>query len=273
MSKLTIVKNTNALNISHLSTFNCFKIGVFLCQILVLSLCISSVRRCKVIRYVSTRVLAHTEDNLDTPPLKITDMATKKTASDYGCKSESRLSQIQSAIESVITPETEKYIAAEKNRALDASEEYQAAKAQLEKVRAAVLRPVTNKMYAEKIAAAMWKNAGFDSKDTLAGLLCDQNGNMYKGGKSVAVDTIRKAASFYAEWEKATVKTIRTIVSEEEKAYKDFIGAMGVGIFSVDECINRAGELHGFDREQMDVIINKFEAKEKAEEAKKKESK
>ena len=198
-------------------------------------------------------------------------MATKKTASDYGYKSESRLSQIQSAIESVITPETEKYIAAEKNRALEESEEYQAAKTQLEKVRAAVLRPVTNKMFAEKIAAAMWKNAGFDSKNTLAELLCDKNGNMYKGGKSVAVDTLRKAASFYAEWEKATVKTVRTIVGAEEKAYRDFVGAMGVGIFSIDECIDRAGELHGFDREQMNKIIDKFEAKEKA--AKEKESK
>lgn len=191
-------------------------------------------------------------------------MATKKTASDYGCKSETRLQQIKRKIESVITPETEKYIAAEKNRALKESKEYQAAKAQLEKVKAAVLRPVTNKMYAGKIAEAMWKEAGFDKKDTLTDLLCDKNGTMYKNGKSVAVDTIQSAAAFYAEWEKATVKTVRTIISDKEKAYKDFLGAMGVGIFSIEECITRAGELHGFDFEQMNKIIDEFEDKERA---------
>ena len=126
------------------------------------------------------------------------------------------------------------------------------------------MRPVTNKMYARKIAEAMWKNAGFSSKETLADLLCDKNGNMYKGGKSVAVSTIQGAASFYAEWEKATVKTVRTAISEKEKAYKAFVGAMGVGLFTIDECIARAGELHGFDFEQMNKIIDEFEKKEKA---------
>ena len=166
-------------------------------------------------------------------------MANVQSANDFGNKTKSRRDEIFGFISEVVSEETERFLNDEKTAALAADKNFQQKKEELAQLRAKILRPVVNKSWASLISTAMWKRAGFMDKDTLLSAIIDEKGNMWQDGNSVAVDTLSKAASFYAAWEKRLVRKVRKIVDVNSRIYADYIGAMGVGLFTKEECISK----------------------------------
>lgn len=186
-------------------------------------------------------------------------MANVQSANDFGNKPKSRREEILRYISQVVSEETEKFLTDEKNEALKADKEFQQKKAELTKLRAKILRPVVNRSWANLIATAMWKVAGFKEKDTLLSAIIDENGNMYQNGESVAVDTLSKAATFYATWEKRLTVKCRKEVSENDRIYSDYCGAMGVGLFTEQECAEKIAAKYNISA---DVVLNIAKARE-----------
>ncbi len=189
-------------------------------------------------------------------------MVKVKSANDFGNKPKSRRQTIYDYISAVVTEETEKWLQAEKERALKDNKVYQSKKKELNDLRIQILRPVVNASWANIIAKGMWKPAGFPNMETLVNMLMsDDNGAMWVNGEMVAVDTLNKAVSFYAEWEKNTTKAVRTKISEEEKIYNDFKGAMGIGLFTEEECVQKVSTKYGLNADAVQKIIEKEKAK------------
>ena len=186
-------------------------------------------------------------------------MANIQNANDFGNKPKSRRDEIFGFISEVVSEETERFLNEEKNAALAADKDFQQKKEELAKLRAKILRPVVNKSWASLIATAMWKRSGFKDKDTLLSALIDESGNMWQDGNSVAVDTLSKAASFYAAWEKRLVRKVRKIVDVNSRIYADYVGAMGVGLFTKVECMSKVAEKYEVTPDEVARIIMRKE--------------
>lgn len=180
-------------------------------------------------------------------------------------KPRTRRDEILTFVSEVVTVDTEKYLASAKESALKESAEYQKAKVELAKIRKTVLAPVVNRSWANLMASAMWKRYGFKDCDSLRNALCDEEGRMYKNGKSVSVSSIAEAASFLVDWEKSLIRTTRKEKDLKAEIISTFKGAMGVGLFTAEECATKTAELFNVDK---DVVIALVTAKDTAKDNK-----
>lgn len=183
-------------------------------------------------------------------------MANDKIQCVGADKPRSRRDEILAFISEVVTEDTEKYLTSVKESALKASAEFQTAKKELARIRKNVLTPVVNRSWANLMAKAMWKRYGFQDCDTLRNVLCDEEGLMFRDGHSVSVSTIAEAASFMAEWEKSLIRTTRKKKDLNAEIISTFNGAMGIGLFTAEECASKTAEKFGMTAEEILSLVH-----------------
>lgn len=188
--------------------------------------------------------------------LNFQNMANNKIQCVGADKPRSRRDEIYTFISEVVTEDTEKYLTSEKERALKESAEFQSAKKELARIRKNVLSPVVNKSWANLMAKAMWKRYGFKDSGTLRDALCDENGVMFRDGHSVSVSTIAEAASFMVEWEKSLIRTTRKEKDQNAEIISMFNGAMGIGLFTAEECASKTAEKFGTTAEEILSLVH-----------------